>query len=115
MAEANLDRAREAIETFSRGDLEAYKNYFADNVVWHVRGNHPLSGSYRGKEALFQYFDKVRELTQGSMKVEPEAILADDNHVGLFARVTAQRDGRQLDVTMAQAFTVDTDGRWTEY
>jgi ketosteroid isomerase-like protein len=111
----NTARAREAMDTFSRGDLEAYKDYFADDVVWHVSGNHPLSGSYQGKEALFEYFNEVRELTQGTLVVRPEAILADDNHVGIFARVAAQRDGKSLDVTLAQAFTVDADGRWTEY
>jgi ketosteroid isomerase-like protein len=112
---ANLIRAREAMETFTRGDVEAYKDYFADDVLWHVSGNHPLSGSYRGKEALFEYFNKVHELTQGSLRVQPETILADDSHLGIFARVTAQRDGKSLDVTMAQAFTVDANGKWTEY
>ena len=93
MAEPNLERAREAFDAFGRGDLEAYKDYFADDVVWHVSGNHPLSGSYRGKEALFQYFEKVRELTEGSLQIQPQAILADESHVGVFARVTAQRRG----------------------
>jgi ketosteroid isomerase-like protein len=115
MVETNLTRAREAFDAFSRGDFQAYRNYFADDVVWHVSGNHPLSGSYRGKEALFEYFDRVRELTDASLRVEPESVSADDGHVGVFARVTAERDGRRLDVTMAQAFTVDADGKWTEY
>lgn len=111
----NLGRAREAFDTFDRGDLEAYKDFFADDVAWHVSGTHPLSGSYRGKDALFEYFGKVRELTHGSLRIQPESILADDSHVGVFARVTAQRDGKSLDVNMAQAFTVDAQGKWTEY
>lgn len=111
----SLTRAREAIEAFSRGDLESYKDFFADDVVWHVGGNHSFSGSYRGKEELFEYFGKVRTFTGETLDVRPEAILADDSHVGIFARVTAQRDGNTLDVTMAQAFTVDSDGKWTEY
>ena len=112
---ANVARVREALDTFARGDLDGYREYFADDVVWHVGGQHPLSGDYRGRDALFEYFNKVRELTGGTLKVEPSEILADDSNTAVFARVSAQRDGRNLDVTMAQAFTFDADGKWSEY
>jgi ketosteroid isomerase-like protein len=115
MDHPNLARARQAMEAFAAGDMEAYKQHFADDVVWHVSGHHPLSGTYRGKEALFEYFDRIGELTGGTLTVETQRILADEGHVGIFARVRAQRDGRNLDVKLAQALNVSPEGNWTEY
>ena len=111
----NATRAREAFDVFARSDLEGYKDYFAEDVVWHVGGRHPLSGNYRGRDALFDYFAKVRDLTGGTLTVEPQAILADDTHVGVFARVTAERDGRSMDVLLAQGFRINPEGKWIEY
>ena len=83
--------------------------------VWHVGGDHPLSGDYRGRDALFQYVGKVLELTGGTLTAEPLDILVNDRHAGVFQRVTGERDGRKLDVVLAQALTFDDDGRWSEY
>jgi ketosteroid isomerase-like protein len=111
----NVARARQAFATFNRGDFAAYEQFFTDDVVWHVGGNHALSGDYQGRDALFAYFDKVRQLTGGSLRTAAQDILADETHCGVFTRVTAEREGRQLDVVQAQAFRVNADGRFSEY
>jgi ketosteroid isomerase-like protein len=107
---------REHSSVFNRGDFEDYRRFFTDDVVWHVGGNHPMSGDYRGLESIFEYFERVRQLTAGTLRSEPLDILADDTHIGVFAHVTAERQGRgRLDVTLAQAFRVNLQGRFTEY
>jgi ketosteroid isomerase-like protein len=88
---------------------------FAEDVVWHVGGSHPLSGDKRGRRELLWYFQQVREMTGGTLQLEPESILASDEHIAMFTRVTGERNGRSLDVLMAQALTVGADGRFTEY
>lgn len=108
-------RAREYIEIFHRGDFDALRDFYDENVVWHVGGRHQLAGDYRGREALFSYFTTVREMTGGSLVLEPESILASDRYTAMFTRVTGQRDGKSLDVVLAQLFRVGNDGRWTEY
>ena len=64
--------AQRAIDTFNRGDFDAYRDFFTEDVVWHVGGNHPLSGDYQGRDAIFAYFEKVRDLTHGTLRSEPE-------------------------------------------
>ena len=111
----NVGRARVAIERFNRGDLDEYIQFFAEDVVWHVGGNHALSGDYRGRNHLHEYFEHVRAVTAGSLRSEPQAYLADDAHVGVFSRVTGRRASQVLDVALAQAFRVSPTGEWTEY
>jgi len=111
----NAGLLREAISTFNSGDFDAYREYFTEDVVWHVAGNHPLSGDYRGRDAIFEYFQKVRDMTGGGLRSEPQDVLADDAHGGVFTRVTATRGDRRLDVVLAQAYRINPDGKFTEY
>ncbi|MGH2704910.1 MAG: nuclear transport factor 2 family protein [Actinomycetota bacterium] len=53
-----------------QGDLDGIKEVFADDVLWHVGGNHPLSGDYRGRDDLISYFRRVQELSGGSLELE---------------------------------------------
>ena len=111
----NVQRARDEMEVFQKGDLEGLRDFFAEDVVWHVAGSHPLSGDYRGRDELISYFQQVREMTGGSLQLEPESILASDDHIGMFTRVRGQRNGKDMDAMLAQVLKVGPDGRWTEY
>lgn len=108
-------RRRAYLEAFSRGEFDAVRDYFAEDVVWHVAGNHPLSGDYRGRDALLAYFTKVRELTDGTLTLEPTGILGNDDHVATFLRVHGRRGERELNVVMADMIKVGPDGAWTEF
>ena len=108
-------RARQYMDAFHAWDVEALRDFYDDDVLWHVAGNHQLSGDYRGKDALFDYFRLARQLTGGSLHLEPESILASDRHIAMFIRVTGRRNDRALDVLLAQVMKVGPDQRWTEY
>lgn len=111
----NAQRFAKAIEAFSSGDIETLgKEHFAPDIVWHLAGSSPLAGSYKGQEEVFGFFGRAMELTAGTFKVSPHAILADDDHVVLLARTTASKpDGRTLDVNETLVIHV-ADGRETE-
>jgi ketosteroid isomerase-like protein len=113
--EAAANRVRESLELVARGDFERLRDFYTDDVLWHVGGDHPLSGDYRGKDALMAYFERVRSLTDASLTIEPESILTSDQHVAMFTRVRAHRESKRMDVVLAQVFKVADDGRWSEY
>lgn len=91
------------------------REFLADDIVWHVGGNHEMSGDYRGVEAVVDYFRGVRKATAGTLQVEPVEVLANDRHASIFMHVTAHRDVRTLDLLLAEALTLDARGRWSEY
>lgn len=91
------------------------RDVLAPDILWHVGGNHPLSGDYQGQDAVVDYFDRIRQLTTGSLRVEPVEILANDRHASIFMNVTAARDDRRMDVLLAEALALDEEGRWHEY
>jgi ketosteroid isomerase-like protein len=111
----NVAGVREALSAYDRGDFDTLRSFLADDIVWHVGGNHPLSGDYRGRDAVVDYCARALGLTDGTLKGEPLEILVDDRHAGVFNHVTGERNGRRLDAVLAQAITFDDQGRWTEY
>jgi ketosteroid isomerase-like protein len=108
-------RARDCVDHFHKGDPDVVQDYYADDIVWHVAGNHDLSRDYRRRDALLEYFGKVRDLTGGTLRLEPESILASNRHIAMFIRVTGQKDGKELNVLQAQVLKVAPDGRWAEF
>ncbi len=115
MADSRSDSVRDVLATFSRGDREAIVEQLADDVVWHVGGEHPLSGDYRGKQAVGNYHRRVAEATAGTLRLDPIDVLAGDRHLGIFVHATAEVDGRVLDATLVEAVRLDDDGKWAEF
>ncbi len=111
----NVTRTREYLDIFARGDLEGLRPFFSDDIVWHVAGKHALSGDYAGKDQLIGYFEAARERSGGTITLQPTSIMANDEHIVVMLKVAGERNGRTLDVEMAEAFTVRPDGTWSEF
>jgi uncharacterized protein len=110
----NVSRMRDGYVAFGKGDLAALEDLFTEDVVWHVAGRSPLAGTYEGRTAVFEFFGRVMELTEGSLRIEPLTLLADDHYGCAPVRVTAHRGDRHLDVMNLQASRL-VDGRVTEF
>jgi uncharacterized protein len=77
----NGELIREGFEAFAKGDMDTVSRLFDDDIKWHAAGTSALSGDFQGKEAVFAFFGKLMELTEGTFHQEIHAILADDDHV----------------------------------
>ena len=111
----NAATLREGYAAFAEGDFpRAVQNWHPD-IVWHVAGDGPLSGDYKGKEEVMGFFVKLQELAEGTFKIEVHDVLANDEHAVALVQVTAQRKGRSLDEHVAHVFHVNDEGQATEY
>jgi len=93
----------------ARTDIAAMQDMLAEDVVWHVPGRNLLSRDYHGKAEVFGFFARARELSGGTVRIEPIEILAGDEHAVALVRVHAEREGRKLDGEL-QAFTFRIEG-----
>jgi ketosteroid isomerase-like protein len=48
------ERVRTMYAAFAGGEEAAYRAAFAEGIVWHVPGENPVSGAYRGRSEYFQ-------------------------------------------------------------
>jgi uncharacterized protein len=114
MDHRNEDVAQDFLDAYGRRDFQALEKLLTDDVVWHVGGSHPLSGDYQGKQAVLDYFAKVQGLTSQTLTLDPIEILAGGSFGAIFLRVRAERPGKDLDVTMAEAFRAE-EGQLAEF
>lgn len=113
--QANVERLETFLAAYSAGDAGVMGDCLAEDAVWHVGGTHRLSGDYRGVSSILEYFERVTDETDGSLRLEPLELIANDQRGAAFLRVVGERGDRHLDVTMAEAFLFDDAGRIREF
>jgi len=96
VAHPNEELLRRGYEAFAAGDLDTVLSIFDENIRWHVPGQSPLAGDYRGHEEVIAFFGNLVELSGGTFSVEVHDVLANDEHVVVLAVVRAERDGRSF-------------------
>ena len=97
----NASLLRRTYEAFARHDVATLGELFADDVVWHVPGRSALSGDFRGQDEVFAYFRRLREMSGDTFKAEARDFTASDEHVVSLEHLTAERDGKTLDLQLA--------------
>ena len=107
--EPNEELIRRFLDAQTRGDAALLNDLLADDIVWHVPGRNLLSRDYAGKTEVFGFFGRARELSGGTVRIEPIEILAGDQHAVALVRVHAEREGRKLNGEL-QAFTFRIGG-----
>lgn len=115
MKHPNVARLEAFLDAYADHDAEKIRASLSEDAVWHVGGTHRFSGDYRGRGAILDYFARVGAETAGTLKLDPTELMANDERGAAFLRVTGERDGHRLEVTMAEAFQFDAQGRIREF
>jgi uncharacterized protein len=110
----NLELMRRGYAAYTSGDMETINELFADDVVWHVAGQSPVSGDYTGKDQVFGFFAKLQELSDGTATVEVHDLLASDDHGVAIITETATRQGETQSLQAIHVLHL-RDGKVTEF
>jgi ketosteroid isomerase-like protein len=110
----NAALIRKGYAAFAEGDMATAAAPFADDVVWTVAGRSAVSGTYTGKaEVLGTFLAGLGERSGGSLAIEIETVVADDDHAVVLTHQTASHGGRTLDAHNIDVYTI-RDGRIVE-
>ena len=113
MGHPDEDVVRRGYDAFSRGDMQALRELFDPDIVWHTPGRSQLAGDHRGVDAVLGFFGRTMELTGGTFRIEVHDVVANDEHVVGLHAVIAERDGKALRDRNILVFHV-RDGRTSE-
>lgn len=109
----NATLIRRGYELFSNGDMDGFTELLADDVIWHVPGRCPVSGTYKGREAVVGYLSALGELSGGTYQIDGvHDVVANDDHVVGLHHSVATRPGKTYDHNETVVFHV-RDGRIT--
>jgi uncharacterized protein len=91
-----IDRLHEMLGAFyAGGDVAPLRDMLAEDVEWHVPGKSPIAGDYYGRDAVFDYFARRRDLAGGTFRMHPGEVLVGDSHVAVITDGTATLAGRE--------------------
>jgi ketosteroid isomerase-like protein len=110
----NIAKLNAFVAAIQGGNLDAVLDAYAENGIYRVAGDNVVSGNYHGREAIRDFFIHLMQVTEGTMRLEVQDTLADDEHAVMFWRVTADRNGKTLDATGAMAFKINPAGEYSE-
>ena len=98
------------VEAFRLGDLDTVASLIAEDVVWHVPGDHPLAGDYVGRERLWS--SSPASPRSGS-PIREHDVFANDDHLCALSFIGARREGLEVETRVVSVFHF-RHGRQTE-
>jgi ketosteroid isomerase-like protein len=104
--------AKVAWESVSAGDVDALSEVFSDDLVWHASGRGPLSGVYRGRDAVLAYLASIGDAAE-RFDSTLENVLVGGELVAVLFRVSGARGDRELDTGFILIFRIE-DSRIAE-
>ncbi|MEJ0076191.1 MAG: nuclear transport factor 2 family protein [Alphaproteobacteria bacterium] len=111
----NKQLLQDVFAATARGDSRPLVDAMANDFRWTIAGNGRWSRSYDGKQAvLTELFPVLRERIEGRIKMIPQRILADGDHVVVEARGdNVTKTGARYDNSYCFVFRV-ADGKLAE-
>ena len=101
----NAEIVRRGYQAFNAADMKTLTEIFDEKATWHTPGKNPMSGDYKGRDAILAHFARLGQETGGTFRAELRHLLADEEGrvVGL-NQDTAQRNGKRLSVDTCVVF-----------
>ena len=75
----NAQLLRDTYQAVGQGDLQPLLGLLSKDIIWTDCTLGPLAGTY-GKDEVPQFFSKMVDVYNGTLRVEIASILADDDH-----------------------------------
>jgi ketosteroid isomerase-like protein len=97
----------------AKGDMDLVRALLAEDVVHRVFGHGPLSGEYRTPEEVLGLYVRLFDLSGGTFRAEPYAVMAGEEYGAALVQTYAERPGRVLRGRSVDLFAF-RDGRITE-
>ena len=112
----SLQVVKEGYAAFGRGDMQGLLGLMAEDVEWIAPGpGLPLAGTYRGRDGVATFFQKLTADTE-ILEFQPREFVADGNRVLVvgWERVKIKPTNRIVEVDWVMSFTV-LDGKVSKY
>lgn len=102
----NAAKVREAMEGFNRGDMSAWFDLAADDVVWHEIGGRTL----QGKAALEESMTGIEDV---ELSANLHDVVANDDHVVALVEANVKAGGDEISYRTAELYHM-SEGKITE-
>jgi uncharacterized protein len=96
-ASSKAEVMKRYVEAFKRKDWDAATAFWADDIVLHAQGRHPLAGDFFGKQAFLDHVGRVSAQLGGTIElVEVYDVMFSAEYAVAWVKERAVRGGRSL-------------------
>lgn len=113
--EQNAEQARKGYQAFNEGHIDEAMATIHDEILWHNGGDNPLTGEFRGKDAVMEMLVRFGQLMEGTYEADIHDILASEEHTVVLGTYTATRHGRTHSARFVDVIHPAPDGRAKEF
>lgn len=93
----NVVAYKRMIAAFNANDLSAVEALVDPDLSYTIPGRSLIACATRGVADHLRVLRQARELSGGTLRLEPRAVAADGDYLFVWGRITAQRAGKALD------------------
>jgi uncharacterized protein len=93
----NVTRYRRMMAAFNANDLSTVSELVAADVDYVVPGRSSIAGRTHDIAGLLDMLRRTKELSQGTLRLELRSVVADEQYLFAYGRITAHREGKALD------------------
>ena len=87
---------RQGYDAFNKGDFDTLRTLLSPDVLHHAPGTSQVAGAYKGIDAVFGYYCKLAELTDGTFRADLIEVFGDgQGHVTAVHQMSATRNGER--------------------
>ena len=86
-------------DAVAQGDSDAVRALLAHEVIWRAGGGHPLSGEFRGPDAVIDYLARVGE-SADELTTELKDIFVNDQGAVVLYHLSARRELKRLETDL---------------
>ena len=92
----NEQLVRLLFETFGRRQLDQAVGLFAEDVVFRAPGNNGISGVYRGRAGILEFWRRQIDLSAGSLRTQPLSFQSQGDSVAVEVLISGERNGAEV-------------------
>ncbi len=94
---------RQLYEAANQGDDSLRSQLWSSDIVWHVPGNNPVAGDYRGQEAYFRLLpSRMAPLEEWHFSIQH--LMVNGNYVLAWVHIEGKRKGQAIRTPGANLF-----------
>ena len=87
---------RKGYDAFARADMDTLRELMTADVTYHAPGSHPLSGDFKGRDAVMKMYGRLFQESGGSLRAQLRTVFVDGRgHAVSLHHITAEREGRR--------------------
>jgi uncharacterized protein len=113
-ASSKTEVMKRYVEAFKRKDWQAATAFWAEDIVLHAQGRHPLAGDFFGKQAFLEHVGRVSAQLGGTIElVEVYDVMFSAEHAVAWVKERAVRGERRLVFDRVNVYRM-SDGKIVE-